>query len=374
VSALAQRRLGGTLSTFSVAFADAHFDESAFQREVAQALATKHRSVTATAEIVGELLPEVVYHAEQVLIRSAPAPLLWLSREVRRSGGKVVLTGEGSDEVLLGYDLYRETRVRGFWARRPASRLRPALLRRLYPYLPLSAQGDAMLRYVYGVGLDDPGAPAFSHLVRWAASARVTRLFAADFAASIADEDPVASVVATLPDDARRWRPLARAQYLEMKTLLAGNLLAPQGDRMLMAGSVEGRFPYLDHRLVDFASTLPDRLKLRGLVGKWVLREAARGLVPEAILRRPKFPYRAPVAAVLAGVSGALLSPDAIRRVGVFDGAKVASLRARILAGGPVSEVDAMGMTAIASTQLLERVLGCAPPERDVAAVTLEAA
>ena len=365
--ALAQRQLGGTLSTFSVAFEDQAYDESPFQREVAKALETRHHTVTATAASVGELLPAVVRHAEQVLVRAAPAPLFTRSADVRASGGKVVLTGEGSDEILLGYDLYAETRVRQFWARDPKSRMRPALFRRLYPYLQLGAQGDAMLQHVFGEGLDQPNALGFSHLLRWTAAARVFRLFAPDFARSVADEDPRAAAIATLPAAARDWTPLARAQHLEMHTLLASYLLAAQGDRMLMGNSVEGRFPFLDHRLVEFAARLPVRMKLRGLTGKWILRRFARGLVPDAILDRPKMPYRSPPARVLTGPSAPawsreLLAPEALREVGVFDPDKVSRLLAKVASPVPLSELDAMCLNAVATGQLLARAL------RDVAA------
>jgi asparagine synthase (glutamine-hydrolysing) len=377
--AIAQRQLGGTLSTFSVVFEDGRFDERRYQHDVVSALGTRHHAVHATGELVGEILPDVVRHAEQVLIRSAPAPMLALSREVRRSGGKVVLTGEGSDELLFGYDLYREARARLFWARQPASTLRPLVLRRLYPYLPIAAQGDALLRQVYGVGLDRTEAPGFSHLVRWNATARLARLFAPEFAATVADEDPVATLLGTMPERARRWRPLARAQWLEMQTLLTGTLLSAQGDRMLMAASVEGRFPFLDHRVIELAARLPDVLKLRGLVGKRVLQRYAAGRLPTSVLRRPKFPYRAPPAWVGAAAAPAwareLLGSEAIREVGIFDPEKVRRLRAKFERPGPTSELDSMGITGVATTQLLWQVLGRARrADGDMERVSLEVA
>jgi len=382
LSAIAQQKLGGTLRTFSVAFEDPAFDESAYQREVANLLRTDHRTVVATSASIGEDLPAVVRHAEQVLVRTAPGPLLTLSGLVRESGGKVVLTGEGSDEIFLGYDLYAETRVRQFWARRPGSAVRPQLFKRLYPYLPLGGQGEAVLKHVYGVGLEAPGAPGFSHLVRWTASARALRLLAPDFAAAVADEDPVATVLASLPPRVAGWSPLARAQALEMQTLLAGNLLAPQGDRMLMGHSVEGRFPFLDHRLIELAARLPVRFKLRGLAGKWVLKRYARGRVPASVLERPKFPYRAPATRRLVGPeapawSRELLAPSALRAVGVFDPDKVGLLVSKLARlTGAASESDAMSITAVATTQLLARALAPAAlaPAEQRAAVALEAA
>jgi asparagine synthase (glutamine-hydrolysing) len=379
---IAQAQLGGTLRTFSVGFADSTFDERPFQDHVAHRLATRHRSVLVSCREIGELLPAVTRHAEQVLLRSAPAPLLRLSGLARASGTKVVLTGEGSDEIFLGYELYRETRVREFWARRPESRSRPALLRRLYPYLPMRQQGDELLRQVFAVGLDDPQGPGFSHLPRWGASGRILRFLSRGFAEQVTEEDPVASVLASLPARVRGWKPLARAQYLEMQTLLAGYLLSAQGDRMLMGNSVEGRFPFLDHRLIEFAAALPERLKLRGLAEKWILRRYAARWVPKVILDRQKYPYRAPIAAAVTGPEAPawareLLSREAVRKVGVFDAEKVEKLVAKLaMRGTAASEADSQALTAIATTQLLEdQVLHRAPvPQRDVDAVELETA
>jgi len=362
--ALAQRRLGGTLRTWSVGFEDPRFDESAFQTEVSAALRTDHHPVLARPGLISELFPDAVRHGEHVLVRAAPAPLLALSRAVRQDGCKVVLTGEGADEVLLGYELFSETRIRAFWARQPASRARPALLSRLYPYLQMSRQGGDHIRAAFGVGLDDPTAPGFSHLVRWAAGARLHRLFDPAAAEAAVAEDPAATAIAALPGRVRGWGPLARAQYLELSTLLPGNLLAPQGDRMLMAGSVEGRFPYLDHRVIEAAARLPTRLKVRGLTGKWILRKAAAGQVPRAVLERGKFPYRAPAAALLEGAWAAeALAPEELRRVGLFDPDKAARLVAKVKdVRLPSSEFDAMAVTALASGQLLARALESAAP------------
>jgi asparagine synthase (glutamine-hydrolysing) len=379
---IAQSRLGGSLTTFSVGFSDRSFDERAFQDDVASRLATHHHSVLVTGREIGEVLPAVTRQAEQVLLRSAPAPLLRLSCLVRARGIKVVLTGEGSDEIFLGYDLYRETRVRHFCARRPGSKARQALLGRLYPYLPMNQQGHELLRQFFGVGLNDPGNPGFSHLPRWSASGRTFRFLSRGFAEQADDENPVASVLASLPARVRGWKPLARAQYLEMQTLLAGYLLSAQGDRMLMGNSVEGRFPFLDHRLIEFAAALPVRLKLQGLAEKWILKRYAARWVPPVVLARQKFPYRAPSAAALTGPeapawSRELLSREAVRSVGVFDEDKVGKLLAKLSGrSANPSEADSQALTAVATVQLLsDQLLRPLPlPARDVEAVELEAA
>ncbi|MFB1479651.1 asparagine synthase (glutamine-hydrolyzing) [Corallococcus sp. RDP092CA] len=379
---LAQEQLGGTLRTFSVGFAHARFDERTHQATVAEALHTEHRVVELRDGDIGALVPGVIFHAEQAMLRSAPAPFLRLSGWVRDQGIKVVLTGEGADEMFLGYDLFKETQVRQFWARQPGSKYRPLLLRRLYPTLSVSQQGVELLREFFGTGLETPDALGFSHLVRWGNSGRILRFLAPEFAAKVADEDPVASVLATVPDAVAKWRPLARAQYLEARTLLSGYLLSAQGDRMLLGNAVEGRFPFLDTGVMEFAARVPERLRLRGLDEKHLLKRFSKGRVPASILERDKFPYRAPIAGALVGPDAPawareLLAPEAVSATGVFDARKVERLVAKLRAPNSAeSEADTMALFAVASTQLLaHHFLKPRPvPQADVDAVRLEAA
>lgn len=357
--ALAQQQLGGTLQTFSIAFAQERYDEQGFQHAVAHELATQHRSDVVGDAMIGELLPRTVEHSEAVLLRSAPAPLMRLSGLVHEHGTRVVLTGEGADEIFGGYDLFKEVGIRQFWARRPDSSARPALFRRLYPYLFQSPRASLMLQDFFGVGLDEPDALDFSHRIRWTNSGRIARFLSDDATERLRGVDPTARLMASIPDEVRSWRPLARAQYLEIRTLLSQYLLSSQGDRMLMANSVEGRFPYLDHRFADFSARLPDRLKLRGLHEKVLLKRFARGRVPSAVVDRHKFPYRAPIAEALTGPGAPAwareqLGRDAVDAVGLFDGAKVARLVAKLAAGAArPSEADNMALMAVATTQLL---------------------
>jgi asparagine synthase (glutamine-hydrolysing) len=361
ICALAQKQLGGHLQTFSVTFAQQRYDERAFQKQVADALSTEHHTVHVADEDIGELLPRVVEHAENVLLRTAPAPFFRLSALVHDHRTKVVLTGEGADEVFLGYDLFKETQVRSFWARQPESTCRPRLFQRLYRYLPLSAQSPEMLRQFYGIGLTNPDALQFSHLIRWTNSGRITRFLAPSFREKTAGFDAVEEFLRTVPDAVRRWRPLARAQYLEIRTLLSGYLLSSQGDRMLMSNSIEGRFPFLDHRLLEFSARLPDTLKLKVLKEKYLLKRFAAKLLPKVVTEREKFPYRAPVAEALLGPKappwiGELLARGAVDEVGVFDGAKVEKLVVRLSAmSAAPSEADNMALAAISTTQLLAR-------------------
>ena len=358
---MAQRQLGGTLQTFSVGFEQARFDERSFQQEVADALQTTHAQVPVSDAEIGALLPRVVWHAEQVLLRSAPAPFFALSRLVRSHGTKVVLTGEGADEVFLGYDLFKETAIRKFWARAPHSTARPQLFSRLYPYLSLSRQSPEVLRSFFGAGLEDPNALDFSHQVRWSNSGRVSRFLSPDFVRRLGGFDPVHSLLSSVPEEVKHWRPQARAQYLEFSTLLSGYLLSAQGDRMLMSNSVEGRFPFLDHRVIELAARMPDSFKLRALDEKFILKRFAQGRVPPRVLNRRKFPYRAPAVEALLGKSAPdwseeLLSARSVDAAGVFEGAKVEKLTQKLRKSTAApSEADAMALMAVTSLQLLWR-------------------
>ncbi len=181
--------------------------------------------------------------------------------------------------------------------------------------------------------------------------------------------DPVQSLLATAPPEFSQWRALARAQFLETHTLLSGYLLSAQGDRMLMGNSVEGRFPFLDHRLAELAARLPDNVKLRVLDEKHVLKHIAAPLVPASVLQRPKRPYRAPIAEALTGPDAPswtreVLEPDAVDAVGVFDSRKTEGLRTKLAQRAvPPSESDNMALMAIASVQLLhQQFVGVAFP------------
>ncbi len=364
IAALAASLHRGRLSTFSVRFEDQRFDEGRFQDLVIDDLGTSHSHVTVAWEDVAQVFPRVVRHAEAPLLRAAPAPLLHLSGLVADQGFKVVLTGEGADEVLAGYDLFKEHKVRLFWARDPASRLRPLLLERLYPWMSRRPSATkALQRRFFGRGLDRPGHPFFSHWPRWTSTWAVfSRLLTKDLAARLSGYDPDAELAASLPVPFSRWDPLARAQYLEMLTLMAPYILSSQGDRMLMASSVEGRFPFLDSRVMDYAFGLPASARLRILDEKHLLKRAARGLVPEQILSRAKQPYRAPDSPPFAldqTYVPQVTSEEAVREAGLFEPSAVGLLmdKARRLAARDTPNTLDMAVVGVVSTQLLHREL-----------------
>ncbi|RYB90715.1 asparagine synthase (glutamine-hydrolyzing) [Nocardioides glacieisoli] len=350
------------LTTFSVRFTDDEFDEGPYQRLMVERLGTTHHTVDVSHRDIAEVFPEVVRQAESPLLRSAPAPLFLLSRLVRENGYKVVVTGEGADEVLGGYDIYREARVRQFWARDPGSTMRDGAVGLLYPWLARNpGKAPAFARSFFGAGAD-PTDRAMSHHPRWSSTSALTAMLSPALQSSMA-ATAVADPAERMPAAAEDWDPLSRAQWLEIATLLPGYILASQGDRMLMANSVEGRFPFLDREVVELASQLPARHKLFGLEEKFVLKRAFADLVPPEILARPKQPYRAPDAPSFFadGVPdwvAEVTSPRALAAAGVFDPRQVAGLvekaRRRSRSFG---NTDNMRMVSVLSTQLLHEQL-----------------
>lgn len=362
-TALARRATTGPLRTFSIAFEDAEFDESEYQRIAVEALQTEHRTIRCRLDDIGRVFPDVVWHAERPLLRTAPAPMYLLAQRVRDEGFKVVLTGEGADEMFGGYDIFKEAKVRRFWAARPDSDARARLLERLYPYLPnLRAQSLAYRKAFFHVRPEDLSCPWFSHLPRWNLTSRLKLFFSAQWRAELAGRDAYADCLALLPETFDRWRPFCQAQWLETALLLPGYILSSQGDRMAMAHAVEGRFPFLDHRVAEFASALPARLKMMGLDEKHLLKRAAAQLVPAAVLARSKQPYRAPEAKCFVAADGqrnrqdyvdALLSPQRIRQDGIFQPEAVQRLLRKAQGGAPLGIKDNMALVGILSTQLL---------------------
>ena len=295
IAAVAKRLVPDRLETFSIAFGDAGFDEREHQIRMAEALGTRHHVLEATHADIGRAFPDVVWHAETPMLRTAPVPMFLLSRLVRDHGFKVVLTGEGADEILAGYDIFKETMIRRFWARRPDSRWRPLLLRRLYPDIPgLGKVNDSYLRAFFGASLTETASPVYSHALRWRNTARAKRFFSQALRDGLARHPSATSRLVT-PPELMSWDALQRAQYLETSLFLPQYLLSSQGDRVSMAHSIEGRHPFLDARLFDFAAGLPAGLKLRVLTEKALLRTAVKGWLPEEIRARPKRPYRAPI-------------------------------------------------------------------------------
>ena len=361
IASIAQRVGTGRLDTFSIAFSDAAFDESPFQRDMAEHLGTAHQVAFASHADIAQVFPEVIWHTETPVLRTAPAPMFLLSRLVRERGYKVVLTGEGADEFLAGYDIFKEAKVRRFWARQPASTCRPRLLNRLYGDIArFSSTGPGFLSAFFGHRLTDVEAPDYSHAIRWRNTSRTQRFFSEHLIGEIAAARDAESSEVDYPGAFDSWGPLERSQYLEAATFLSPYLLSSQGDRMMMAHSVEGRFPFLDHRVVEFCNRLPARFKLRALRDKYLLRKLGREWLPRDIAQRPKRPYRAPIHRCFSGGAAPdyvreLLSPSGLKASGLFNPSAVGQLLQKLEKGLSLGETEDMAVAGIVSTQLVHQ-------------------
>lgn len=293
ITALVKNYTDNPLKTFSVGFTDKVYDESKEQQQMVSHLGTDHHEVLCDYASIARAFPDVIYHTELPILRTAPTPLLLLSALVRKNDYKVVLTGEGADEIFGGYDLFKESKVRAFIARQPNSDCRAMLLKQLYPYLALSPTKSASYaKQFFSTDIDPKSQLFYGHLPRWKTGSYLSRFFTDSY--NDTTIDPIAELTNRFEQRLTGGDFFSRAQYIESKLLLGNYLLSSQGDRMAMANSIEGRYPFLDHRVVEFAARVPVQLKMRGLNEKYLLKKSMADLLPATIVNRKKQPYMAP--------------------------------------------------------------------------------
>jgi asparagine synthase (glutamine-hydrolysing) len=337
VAALMARQIDRPIETFSVAFADRGFSELEYARQVARAVgANSHEIVIDDTDFFGAL-PRLIWHEDEPIAHPSSVPLHFVSA-LAREHVKVVLTGEGSDELLAGYGKYPRAllnwRAGGVYEQLVPARLRSAVARSVVPRLP-----GRVGRYARRSFLAMPHTPAAVFLDNFAGVPLRTqrellqRLLGAG-------TDPYAASLEYFSQVNGSSSVLGRLLYTDVKTYLV-ELLMKQ-DQMSMSASIESRVPFLDHVLVEFAARLPDRLKLTGFTTKRILREAIRGLLPDAILTRRKMGFPVPfgdwVRRGWNDVARDVLLDRRTRERGLFDTTAVGSLldhhRAGRRAGG----------------------------------------
>jgi asparagine synthase (glutamine-hydrolysing) len=349
----------GILNTFSIGFDEKDFDESPYQREAAKYFDTTHKSMICSSKNISDSFPRVIWHSETPMLRTAPTPMLLLSELVRKNNIKVVVTGEGSDEILAGYDIFKEAKIKRFWASQPDSKIRPLLLKKLYPYLSqMKDVNPNMIRMFYGYKLEDINNPYYSHLLRWNNSNHIKKHFSANIKEILKDYSPISELEKRLPANFDSWDQLGKSEWLETTVFMSGYLLSSQGDRMAMANSVEGRYPFLDYRVIEFCSSLPADFKLKGLNEKFLLKKLLKNRIPDNILKRPKQAYRAPIKSVFLSKDTSqyvkeMLSDTYFRKADVFDYDSVNGLISKIEKTGVSSEIDNMVLSSVISTHLL---------------------
>lgn len=283
IVALMSRQSRVAVRTYSVGFEESGFSELSFAGEVAAAFSTEHHELTITQRAVADLLPQAARLRDAPLAEPADIPIYLLAREARRTV-KMVLTGEGSDEALGGYPKHAFERLsEGSRVRLPGF-LRRSLVQPIAAALPYSARRVKTAMRALGESNFEARMPLWFG----ALTAGEVRLLTGE-------PSPLADAATAFPfqSDARA-SALRRMLYFDQTSWLPDNLLE-RGDRMTMAASLEARMPFLDHRLIEFVSSLPDRQRVRGRVGKRILRAAMRGVLPPRVLSRRKVGFRMPV-------------------------------------------------------------------------------
>jgi asparagine synthase (glutamine-hydrolysing) len=359
ITALVVQNFDSDVTTFGIRFEESAFDEGKHQSRMVDFLKTKHSELQATNEAIGASFMDCMWHCEKPILRTAPVPLFLLSTLVRDKGLKVVLTGEGADEIFGGYDIFREAKVRRFLSRHNNSQMRAALIGQLYRDV---FQSNDRLRKTlpsfFARGLDRTDDPLFSHLIRWDDTSRIKTFFSAQLAEDIKNYDGYNEVRENLPKDFNAWDCVSQAQYLEIVIFLSNYLLSSQGDRVSMGHSLEIRPPYLDKRIIEFMALVPSKWKITGMDEKHVLKKCFRGIIPDEIRNRPKHPYRAPIRqSLLSGKTAdytlEMLSENSLKESGLFDFRKVALLLRKIRNADRASEIDSMALVGMVSSQII---------------------
>lgn len=355
ITALVKHYTDNPLKTFSVSFTDRVYDESKEQLQMASHLGTDHHVVECDYSSIADAFPDVVYHTEVPIIRTAPTPLYLLSALVRDNNYKVVLTGEGADEIFGGYDLFKESKVRAFIGQSADSDCRAMLLKQLYPYLALSPTKSAAYAKQFFSTDADPQQLFYAHLPRWKTGNYLSRFFNDSYST---DVDPIAVLTDRFRNILDDGDFFSRAQYVESKLLLGNYLLSSQGDRMGMAHSIEGRYPFLDHRVVEFAAKVPLQLKMRVLNEKYLLKKTMADLLPAEIVSRKKQPYMAPDILSFFGNTPIeyveyYLSDQNLRDTGIFKTDMVTKLVQKCRKKSRQGFRENMALVGILSTQIL---------------------
>jgi asparagine synthase (glutamine-hydrolysing) len=292
--------------TFSVAFAEREANELEYARLIATAYRTEHREVVISPAQFFAELPRLVWHEDEPIAHPSSIALYFVAQLAARHV-KVVLTGEGSDETLAGYNRYRvteyNTRLGALYQRYLPGYARHSLSR-LLTALPVTSRLRQRAARTFLMRRADLDELYFDNFAVFGRAAQQDLLLP-ELRAELAAVDPYASYHAAL---ARvRGKPLvSRLLYADVKTYLQ-ELLMKQ-DQMSMAASIESRVPFLDHPLTEWVAQLPPTMKLRGTTTKWILRQAMQGTLPQRILERRKMGFPVPLAGWLRGAWAPLLS------------------------------------------------------------------
>lgn len=288
VSGLYSRLENSRIKTFSIGFPYKDYNELPFSDTVSDFFQTEHSSFMCHPET--EDFRKLIWHLESPMVTLLNLPLYYLSRTVHEAGFKVVLSGDGADELLGGYHYFKLFKLFHFIKRLPQSSLRIKLLKRLMPHLNSDSELE---KYFHFLKLQAGKAPLVCPHIPYLFNIAIDKnqLFSNDYNNEI--QSCTNLILCFDPEILSDMHPMDQVFYLETKFRLL-NLTLPLSDKMSMANSVENRSPFLDYKVAEFCTQIPHHLKIRALNEKFILKKAMRNFLPPSIIQRTKQPLTAP--------------------------------------------------------------------------------
>lgn len=316
------------VKAFTIAFDHADYDESAIAKEMAESMGAEQDTIRLTADdLYGDNYVRTVWHSERTFYNTLGVAKWCMSRHVNATGTKVVVTGEGSDELFGGYPSFKRDMYLHGLKDQPEE-----VVRGLHEAMDKSNSlfKGAILaeQQAKHNAFEDLCGFTPSWIQPWMATLELARpLLQKDIREELAEYDPVQTIASEIDASQISGRhPLDKAQYTWIKTMLEGQILNWGGDRVDMANSMESRPAFLDHHMAEAAKLVPPALRIHGNIEKWVLREAMKGVLPEVLYKREKFAFMAPPAhtepdkqKAVQALINTWLSPDRVHGAGIFD-------------------------------------------------------
>lgn len=359
ITSIVASKYDNSVEAFSIGFEDNFFDESKYQKMVCDHLGIRQNAIVFKNSEIPSLIKKIIWHTETPLLRAGPIPLFKLSELVNRKNVKVVLSGEGSDELFGGYDIFREVKIRNYLRKYPDSSLKKQLFRKINQFSDNRFQTAPAGGLNYFYMHDNNDGLLESHHTRWRQLGFFQRFFS-DSLKSIIKEMQYPNYQESLNIESvkeiREWTDIQKSQYLEIETFLSRYLLSSQGDRISMANSVEVRFPFLDDELVEYCMSLDDRFKLKALNEKYILKKIAEKYLPAELVNRKKFPYRSSFNAgemMSDPYIEYLLSEEGLQKSNLFDPVKVDMFIKSVTSKDGLSERENMLFMGIMTLQIL---------------------
>lgn len=315
------------VKAFTIGFDDADYDETPIAREMAEMTGAEQIILPLSAEHLYDHFERTIWHTERTIYNTLGVAKLLMSQKVREQGYKVVLTGEGSDELFAGYPAFRKDMFLYGLSDLPDN-LKNDLQATLAESNELFKGAMLPREEFHSDAIDQKVGFTPTCIQSWmGCDGSARHLMAKEHRSNIQDYDPGTAMAEQFDETQLAGRhPLDKAQYVWIKTMLEGQILTWGGDRVDMANSMEARPPFLDHHLADYAVNIPPQMRIKGPVEKYVLKEAMKGLLPETLYKRQKFAFMAPPAhtdqkkwQALMTLMNEFASEEKIKEAGLID-------------------------------------------------------